>query len=252
MAIDKKVLLHASNVDMICWKHMVMPVFAYSKVKPLRQAKGLNQAEIAAELGVSRPTYMLIEQGGKEPTLSQLYTLARLLGAEVGELCFNLPSFTSVTVDYAKFKEVVASSITHGADGGIVSKTKLALLVYLADFAWYHGHSRPMTSALYRSTPKGPVADDYFRALDDLYEGQTIAITPKGAGMTIQAMEQLPTKLLNEQELSLIHKIGARWRKEGTAAIASFVAQQAPSKAVKQGDPIPYEVILAEPTGTLY
>ena len=39
---------------------MAIPIFTYGKVRPLRQAKGLNQAEIAAELGISRPTYVMM------------------------------------------------------------------------------------------------------------------------------------------------------------------------------------------------
>ena len=67
-----------------------MPVIEYDKIKPLRLAKGLRQAELAFELGISRPTYALIECGQKEPTISQLYTLARLLGVSPSALCTSL------------------------------------------------------------------------------------------------------------------------------------------------------------------
>lgn len=66
---------------------MEMPVIAYNQLKPLRLAKGLRQADLAVELGISRPTYVLMEQGGKEPTVSQLYTLARVLGVPPSTLC---------------------------------------------------------------------------------------------------------------------------------------------------------------------
>lgn len=69
---------------------MVMPIIAYDKIRPLRLAKGLRQADVAMELGISRPTYLLMERGLKEPTISQLYTLARLLGVEPAELCSAL------------------------------------------------------------------------------------------------------------------------------------------------------------------
>ena len=67
-----------------------MPVISYDQLKPLRLAKGLRQADLAVELGISRPTYVLIEQGSKEPTVSQLYTLARVLGVPPASLCSAL------------------------------------------------------------------------------------------------------------------------------------------------------------------
>jgi len=67
-----------------------MPIVQYARIKPLRLAKGLGQTEIAIELGVSRPTYALIERGEREPTISQLYVLARLLGVSPATLCSSL------------------------------------------------------------------------------------------------------------------------------------------------------------------
>lgn len=69
---------------------MAMPIINYDQIKPLRQAKGLRQADVAIELGVSRPTYNLIETGQKEPTITQLYTLARILGVPPSTLCSAL------------------------------------------------------------------------------------------------------------------------------------------------------------------
>ncbi len=229
-----------------------MPIFAYGKVKPLRQAKGLSQSEIAAELGISRPTYILIEQGGKEPTISQLYTLARLLGLEIGELCLNAPDLQASITDYPKFKELIAALVTHGAHHGTITKTKLSVLAYLADFAWYYAHSAPMTGATYRASTRGPVADDFFRALDDLYEGQTIAIQPSGTGLLVHAVEQLPTALLSEQELSVIHSIGAKWRTKSTSDILTFISQHVPYKSARPDNPIAYETILGQPQNLLY
>jgi putative transcriptional regulator len=231
---------------------MAMPIFAYSKVKPLRQAKGLNQAEIAAELGVSRPTYVLIEQGEKEPTLSQLYTLSRLLGVEAGELCANLPSTVADTSDYEKFKDLVFVCASQGSDGEAITKTKLSILTYLVDFVWYRLNSRPMTGAAYRCMERGPVADDYFRAIDDLYEAQAIALEPRGTSMLIRTVEQRPSKSLSEKELLLVRDICKKWQKVSTETAVSFARSQVPCRSAKQGDPIAYEAILSESVTNLY
>lgn len=229
-----------------------MPFFAHTKIKPLRQAKGLNQAEIAAELGVSRPTYVLIEQGEKEPTISQLFTLARLLGVGVNDLGTNLPSLTRENSDYPKFKQLISACIVLAGNEGAITKAKLSILTYLIDFTYYRQHSRPISGEIYRHTPRGPVADDYFRAIDELYEGQSIALEPSGSTLVIRSIEQVPTKLLSESELSLVQKICAKWQLESTEAIMAFVREQISGKANRSGEPIPYESVLSQQPDSLY
>ncbi len=231
---------------------MAMPIFAYGKVKPLRQAKGLNQSEIAAELGISRPTYVLMEQGEREPTLTQLYTLARLLGVDAGELCANLPEAGAEIADYGKFKELVALCANLGSADGRVTKTKLSLLTYMADFAWHYRGSKPLTGQTYRYTTRGPVADDFLRAIDELYEAQAVVIQPEGTALVVASVEKPNSKLLNDAELALIEGVCAKWRAESTESILDFVRRRLEPKAGKAGQPIPYESILTETEENLY
>jgi transcriptional regulator with XRE-family HTH domain len=231
---------------------MAVPVFAYAKLRPLRQAKGLNQGEIAAELGISRPTYVLMEQGQREPTLSQLYTLARLLGVEINELGNNLPSQALYQSNYAKLKELVFACASAGSENGSITKTKLSLLTYLTDFSRYKLEGRPITGALYRHTARGPVADDFFRAIDELYEGQSIAIEPTGVSLIIRPIERAQPTLLSPDELLLVEKICTKWRKESTEAVMRFTSMQSPFKTSIPGEPIAYESILATPKDLLY
>jgi transcriptional regulator with XRE-family HTH domain len=234
-------------------ENMIMPVLLYGKIKPLRQSKGLKQADLAAELGISRPTYVLMERGQKEPTLSQLYTLARLLGVDPGSLSPNLTISSTGSVDYQKFKELVATCLVHGAaDDGQITKSKLAILAYLADFAWYSLHSRSLTGMAYRLSPRGPVADDYLRAIDELYEGQSIALEPQGTTMLIRCIEQCPTQKLSEKEISLIHDICHKWRPRTTEEIITFALAQEPAKASKLGDILLYDSVLVSAQESLY
>ena len=45
---------------------------------------------------------------------------------------------------------------------GKVPKTKLAKLLYLADFAWYYDHLKSMSGMQYRKITFGPVPDTFF------------------------------------------------------------------------------------------
>jgi len=231
---------------------MAVPLFAYSKLRPLRQARGLNQGELAAELGISRPTYVLMEQGQREPTLSQLFTMARLLGVKIDDLGSDLPSQTQHRADFPKFRELVFACASAGAESGTITKTKLSLLAYLSDFSWYRAETRAISSALYRHTQRGPVADDFFRAIDELYEAQSIAIEPAGVSLIIRPIERAQPMLLSQEELLHVQKICAKWRKESTEAVMRFVCMQSPFKTSAPGEPIAYESILATPKDLLY
>lgn len=229
-----------------------MPFFAHTRIKPLRQAKGLTQAELAAELGVSRPTYVLIEQGERELTISQLHILARLLGVGVDEMGSNLPHLASPPDGYPKLRELIATCIGYAATDGTITKTKLSILTYLVDFTVFSMHARPMTGQVYRHTNRGPVADDFFRAIDDLYEAQAIAIEPRGTSLLIRMVEHPSAQLLSEEELGLIQLICTKWQPQNTETILDFVRQQILGKTYRVGEPIPYESILNKPRTSLF
>jgi len=194
-----------------------------------------------------------MEQGEKEPTLSQLYTLARLLGVDASELSSNLPMSSQAIFDYPKFKELVAIIASKGAGNGSITKTKLSILSYLVDFSWYQSHGASMTGATYRLGLRGPVADDLLRAIDELYEGQALTLEPQGTAFLITAVSgETPTTLITPSELSLIEAVCGRWRTRNTEAINNFVKSQTFTRSIKPGDPIPYEAILQEPKDSVY
>lgn len=55
-------------------------------IKRARKARGLNQAELARRLDVSRSTILTWEKGGPGPKLDDLPRIARELGVTVADL----------------------------------------------------------------------------------------------------------------------------------------------------------------------
>lgn len=221
-------------------------IVASSKIKHLRESKGISQETAADKISVSRPFYALLEQGKREPTIGQLYKVASMLSVDISEITTGIDTKASF-IDYKKFKDLITTCIRLGADSdGKITKTKLAKLVYLSDFAWYFHNGKSMTNAMYRCIPKGPVADDYFRAVDELYEEQAIAIEPKGQALMISAVESVNSKLMDANEIDLIQKICAKWQGRSTDDIVEFTHGQSPWKNSSAGTMIPYELILSE------
>ena len=145
----------------------------------------------------------------------------------------------------------------YGGDSsdGKLTKTKLAKLAYLADFAWYYRQLKPMSGLVYRRIQQGPVPNEYFRVVDELYEGGQITIETKKDGkvMMISAVEDNPpqNKLSNE-EVGLIKRISKKWKDKNTADIVDFTHNQLPWKICRPGDIIPYCIIGQEDPDNVY
>ncbi len=69
---------------------MVKPTRVTNSIRPLREAAGLTQAELAKQLGVTRQTLIAIEQGRYSPSLEFAFKLSRALGVGLDEV-FRYP-----------------------------------------------------------------------------------------------------------------------------------------------------------------
>jgi transcriptional regulator with XRE-family HTH domain len=63
-----------------------MPMGYLDRLARLRKAKGFTQSTLAERLGVEQPTVQRWEAGKREPSLAQLFELARILEVEPGNL----------------------------------------------------------------------------------------------------------------------------------------------------------------------
>jgi transcriptional regulator with XRE-family HTH domain len=229
-----------------------MQAIDYKKIKDLREKDELSQSEVAAFIGVSRPTYALVELGKNDLTVMQLLRLAEYLKVEPEDL---IPQLSTTGESYAKFKQLILNCIKYGSDSGDhkITKTKLAKLVYLADFNWFYGHSTSISGLTYRNIQRGPVADQYFRAIDEMFEeDRSIAIESRGTALLISSTEQVSRDKLTDQQVELIQQIGEKWRDKSTADIVNFTHGQRPWQQSKPGELIAYDSILQEASSNLF
>src|SRR5438045_6838494 len=126
--VDKKLDIH-HNMSMI-----------HKSLQQVRSALGYNQEQMAELLGVSRPTYAEIEKGKGEITISSLERLADKTGISINSILTQ----EDIRVESAnqealnKYKKMLLYMLHFGAENdGKITKTKLAKLLYLADFGWF-------------------------------------------------------------------------------------------------------------------
>jgi DNA-binding XRE family transcriptional regulator len=228
-----------------------------SNIEKARSLRGYSQEQVARALGISRPTYVNIESGKKELTISQAKALSSMLCIGLNDI-YGASSedslFFDVIASTEKYKQIILNSIKHGADSDQrITKTKLAKLVYLSDFIWYYRNSSPLSGMTYRKLPRGPVADIYFRALDELEDAGTIIREPKGKAILYSLVEdEAPSNKLSDQELNLIKTISQGWKGIPTDEIVEFTHRQLPWQICRDGEIIPYSLITQEEPENIY
>lgn len=218
----------------------------YKLIKKLRIERGLSQADIAEKIGIGRNSYISFEQGKSELNLSEIIKLSDIFGISLEEIKSGLKP------NYSKYKQMILAFLrSKEGVGGKIPKTKLAKLLYLADFAWFYKKLESMSGMTYRKMQFGPVPEPYFRAIDELFEEGVINIDTKtkdGAFLIHQTRSGEREKLteLNESEKKLIKNISSKWGDKRTNEIVKFTHNQLPYLICDDNEIIPYSLITQE------
>lgn len=218
------------------------------KVTVLREQSGLTQEEVAKKLGISRGRWILVEKGERDLSTEELEILAALFGIDVADFFEEIPNVK-------KFKQMYFACLKYAAnEHGNVPKTKLAKLLYLADFTNFFKSLEPMSGVKYRRLDYGPVADIFFSITDDLLESGkiNIDILDRGAQMISSRTKEEDTSELSESELSQIKEICELWKDKPTQEIVNFTHEQKPWKMCRDGEYIPYSLIIQEDPDHVY
>lgn len=219
---------------------------AYAQfIKELREKQGFSQQEVADRLMIARTSYLAVEQGKRELTLSEAYKLSDMFGIDVKDL------ESGMIPNYEKYKQMILAYLRVAGDtsDGRIPKTKLAKLVYLADFAWFYEHLESMSGMKYRKIEYGPVPDMYFRALAELEEDGVINIKRKGDAILVgesKVVRKTRLTSLSKEEKELISHIAKKWKNKRTNEIVKFTHQQLPYSICENNEIIPYSLITQE------
>ena len=226
-------------------------------IEKARLACGYSQEQVARAIGVSRPTYANVEAGKKELTIKQVEILSSMLRINIDDILGRtdgVSAFTNIMASTEKYKQIILNCIKYGAGAdGKITKTKLAKLVYLADFIWYYIKSRSMSGMAYRKLPYGPVSDVFFRAIDEMEDMGLIVREAKGKAVLFSIVENdAPLSELSEEEWALIKKIAGLWKNKSTDDVVNFTHKQLPWQICRDGEIIPYGLITQEEPERVY
>ena len=214
------------------------------RIVELRAQQGRTQEELASIIGLSRQRWILVEKGERPLSVGELEKIADF---------FNVPvaSFFTEPRNNEKFEQMYFR-ILRRIDNN-VPKTKLAKLLYLADFRNYYDTLESMSGAQYIRREYGPVADIFFELTENLFDQGKIDIEPYGDALMIRSLStNTESNLLSNDEKMRIDDICKLWKDKRTHEIVNFTHEQKPWSACKDGEYIPYSLIIQEDPDHVY
>jgi len=220
-------------------------------LRELRKIYGLSQEDIANAINISRSSVVAIEKGERALKSEELGKLAGFLGIDIADL------LSQEIPDYKKYREMIIETLRRYTNyaGKSATKTLLAKLIYLADFAWYYEHLQPMSGMKYRRLQYGPVPDQYFRIIDELINEGKISLEVGNEAQWLnltRSAQDVPSQYLSVSELELIDKIAKKWKNSNTKEIVHFTHTQLPWQICREQEYIPYELITQEEPDRVY
>jgi hypothetical protein len=110
-----------------------------------------------------------------------------------------------------------------------------------------------MSNVRYIRRDYGPVADIFFELTDALYDKGKINIKPLDYALMISATTiEKETGLLSDEEKALLDKICSFWKDKRTSEVVNFTHEQKPWKMCRDGEYIPYSLIIQEDPNHVY
>ena len=227
----------------------------FEKLKSLREEKGFTQEQLANLFEITRQTYASIESGKQNMTLDQAQKVAKFYNISIDSL------LTGEFMDINKYKEMIILYLRNSfSRDGRLPKTKLAKLLYLADFSWYYDTLKSMSGMQYRKIKFGPVPDMFFRALSELEEDGRINVLKKendDGTESILIEEKSENKnqrfnSLTSNEKERIENIAKKWKGKKTNEIVSWTHNQLPYFLCRDNEIIPYNLIIQEDPDKVY
>lgn len=216
-------------------------------IKGIRFKKGLSQSFMAEKLNISRPSYAGIEQGKREITIEEFKKLSSVLGVSFEEL------ESGESPDYEKYKQMILIFLRLG---GKITKTKLAKLLYFADFSWFYYHLHSMSGMPYRKIQYGPVAESYFGIIDRMFDNGEINIAQTKDGAMIISQTRSGAKVdlskISKEEERLIKNIEKKWQNKKTSEIVNFTHKQFPYLYAQDNEVVSYGLFTQENPDEIY
>lgn len=234
-----------------------------------RKKHDLTQDFLASKIGVSRPTYVQIEQGKRDLTITEARKLADIFGIVFDD--FIQGKDTSATVEVKKsikkikekkqemrisvpqknlekFKEVLLYVLSKVGGKPNIGETVVYKLLYFIDFDFYEKFEEQLVGATYIKNHYGPTPVEFKTIIDDMIKnGEVVKV--EGKYFNYPQRKYLPirepdlTKLKDARELRHIDEVIARLGDKNATELSEYSHEDTPWLVAKENQPLDYEAV---------
>lgn len=238
-------------------------------IQQLRIKRGLTQEVLASELGLSRPTYLLVEHGKKELKIPEAERLADILGISLEALLAGRDTAPAVEIceeggpyaeekmplrisvprkDLDKFKEVLLYILSRVGGKPNVGETVLYKLLYFIDFDYYEKFERQLIGATYIKNHYGPTPVEFKAVVEDMVlKGEVVRVSSKyfehSQKKYLPVREPDLTKLKDARELRHIDEVLARLSDRTAKELSDYSHEDVPWLIAEENGPLDYEAV---------
>ena len=241
----------------------------------MRKTNGISQAFVAEKIGVSRASYIEIEKGAKELTLSQADKIAEIFNISLEELISGKtkpdikvsirekPEKKEKPFDRAhgkqeiridvpqknlkKFKEVVLYILEKVGSKSNVGMTVLYKLLYFIDFDYYEKFEEQLVGATYIKNHFGPTPVEFKKIVESM-ESKGELETVKSKYFQHEQTKYLPRResdisVLSAKEIKHIDEVLARLSDKNARELSEYSHMDIPWLVAKENEVIKYEAV---------
>ena len=234
----------------------------------LRKKNNLTQEFLASELGISRPTYVQIEQGKRDLTITETEKLASIFGISFED--FRQGKDSSITAEIKKdkikpktkkqeirinvpqknlkkFKEVLLYILSKVGGKPNVGEAVLYKLLYFIDFDFYEKFEEQLIGATYIKNHYGPTPVEFKVVIDDMIQnGEVVKVEGKYFNYPQRkylAVRRSNLDVLSGREIEHIDDCLARLSDKNAKEMENYSHGDIPWKTAENGDPLSYESV---------
>ena len=237
----------------------------FRKIKALREENNFSQVYMARELGMSRPTYMQIEQGERELTITEARKLAAIFSISFEDFLADKTPEYKVIIEkeskkssvglqirvtkknLEKFKQVLLYILGKVGSKPNIGETVIHKLLYFIDFDYYEKFEENLMGATYIKNHHGPTSKELGLIFADMQKkGEIEAV--KSEYFKYEQKKYLPRKrpnldILSAREIEHIDDVLARLSDKNAKEIENYSHEDIPWKVAEDGKPLSYESV---------
>ena len=234
-------------------------------IQQQRLKREMTQEHLAAVLGVSRPTYLQIEHGNRELTVSEAGKLAGTFDMSLEQFLAMKEPVRNVTLEKEatpqssdlqirvtqknldKFKQVLLYVLNKVGGKPNVGETVLHKLLYFIDFDYYQRFEETLMGATYIKNHHGPTSVELGEIIKEMQE-QKLLIQVKNKHFEYEQKKYLPLKrpnlsVLSGRDIEHIDDVLARLSDKSATEIRNYSHDDIPWKSARDGKPLSYESV---------